>query len=302
MKELAEIRHRNDRMYNILLVGLIAPAIIIAYMVSSYLNSGYEPIPNSLSPPQSEMITVKSYTMRGFEFTEEFSVYQIRRNASYGRLKSLLSSKEYQDRKKKEKILSENKKFLIVANKKNPLGKYVPEKLTKVDDVEMVKEAADALKALQQELSGKGITLRATSAYRSFDWQEALYNDYLTRHTKAEVDSFSSRPGYSDHQTGLAVDVNFGKGVPKESCHAFNLYTNKDGSDCWKDKGIQEAHKLLPAYGFIVRYPEGKQKITGYQPEYWHFRYVGKEAAQYITERGLTLEEFTGVKGGDYVK
>ena len=113
--------------------------------------------------------------------------------------------------------------------------------------------------------------------YRSYEYQVNLYNKYVENDGIKEADTYSARPGYSEHQTGLCVDVYDGE----------IDYTNFEKSDSYN--WMQEnAYK----YGFILRFPKGKENLTGYQYESWHYRYVGKKIAKYIKENDLTLEEY----------
>ena len=124
-----------------------------------------------------------------------------------------------------------------------------------------------------------GVTLRVGSGYRSYATQASLFASYARRHGEAAASRFSSRPGHSEHQSGLAVD-----------------FAGADQT-CWVDDCFERtaAGKWLAAhaheYGFILRYPKGKEKITGYQYEPWHFRYVGRELAGALQQSGLTMEE-----------
>jgi len=124
-----------------------------------------------------------------------------------------------------------------------------------------------------------GVTLRVGSGYRSYATQASLFASYVRRHGEAAASRFSSRPGHSEHQSGLAVDF------------------AGDDQTCWVDDCFERtaAGKWLAAhaheYGFILRYPKGKESITGYQYEPWHFRYVGRELAGALHQSGLTMEE-----------
>lgn len=124
-----------------------------------------------------------------------------------------------------------------------------------------------------------GVTLRVGSGYRSYATQASLFASYARRHGEAEASRFSSRPGHSEHQSGLAVD-----------------FAGADQT-CWVDDCFEQtaAGKWLAThaheYGFILRYPKGKEPITGYQYESWHFRYVGRELAGALYQSGLTMEE-----------
>ena len=122
-----------------------------------------------------------------------------------------------------------------------------------------------------------GITLFVNSSYRSYQDQEALYNSYAWERGTEAADEVSSRPGHSEHQTGLTFDVN-----TTENSFAGTPEANWPAEHCAE-------------YGFIIRYPEGKEDKTGYIYEPWHIRYLGKEKAQAVTESGLCLEEYLGI-------
>lgn len=131
----------------------------------------------------------------------------------------------------------------------------------------------------------QGVTLSILSAYRSYSYQSTLYNNYVKRDGKAAADRYSARPGHSEHQTGLAFD--FGGTTTKHNFESSYADT-KEGK--WLAANAQK-------YGFILRYPKGKEHITGYMFEPWHFRYVGSGEAPKIKSTGKTLEEYLGVKG-----
>jgi len=144
------------------------------------------------------------------------------------------------------------------------------------------KEAADMLKKMFAAAAGDGLQLAVVSAYRSNRTQKTLFEYYVRTYGEAEARRFSAVPGHSEHETGLAVDVSGRDG----KCAA---------EDCFA--GSKEANWLAAnaaAYGFIVRYPQGKESITGYTYEPWHLRYVGVKMAQEVTGKGLTLEEYFG--------
>ncbi len=123
-----------------------------------------------------------------------------------------------------------------------------------------------------------GVTLMINSAYRDYEHQEEVYNDYKENRGIDYADSVAARPGSSEHQTGLSLDI-------------FELKNSKMAT--FKDT---EAYKWLKnncyKYGFILRYPEGKENITGFNFEAWHYRYVGIETATYIYEKNITFDEY----------
>lgn len=145
------------------------------------------------------------------------------------------------------------------------------------------KEAADALEFMFTEGKKVGIDLFAVSGYRSFDRQVAVYNAEVAKFGEEKAIEAVAFPGSSEHQTGLAMDL---------SSKSANFELSEHFGETKEGKWIAEnAHH----FGFILRYPKGKEDITGYKYEPWHFRYVGKEAAKIIFEKQLTLEEFFNI-------
>ncbi|WP_270333374.1 LD-carboxypeptidase LdcB/DacB [Streptococcus salivarius] len=164
---------------------------------------------------------------------------------------------------------------IIIVNKKHGLSKdYNPgENPT----------AKAAFIRLRDDMINQGLNVgRSYSGFRSYDYQKTLYDNYVSRDGQAAADRYSARPGYSEHQTGLVFDLTDKSG---------NLLEDSRASQWLKDN----AHN----YGFIVRFQAGKEASTGYMPEAWHIRYVGKEAKD-IHDSGLSLEEYFGIEGGDY--
>ena len=137
-------------------------------------------------------------------------------------------------------------------------------------------EAAQAFRAMADEARKDGVSLHSVSAYRSYAAQRSLYSRYLTQYKRAVVDTFSARPGHSEHQTGLALDIN----TASTRAHFENTRAY-----AWL-----QAH--CAQYGFLLRYPQGKEHITGYRFEPWHYRYVGVEIASACMEQGLAYEEY----------
>ena len=143
-------------------------------------------------------------------------------------------------------------------------------------------EAAQAVAALRAEAAAAALVIEVQSAYRSFEYQQGLFGTATARFGVAGAELRSARPGYSEHQTGLAVDVG-GGGCDIERCFGDTA----EGR--WV---VANAHRT----GFLVRYPAGSEPVTGYQYEPWHLRYVGPELATEMHETGVaTLEEFFGL-------
>lgn len=182
------------------------------------------------------------------------------------------------------------KGLLIIVNKENPLSMdYKPDDLKEIKyfvpgrseaSRYMRAEAADAFHQMVNKAAESGIEIKMTTAYRSYHFQKVLYDNYVASYGQAAADTFSAKPGQSEHQTGLAVDVS----SPNVGYQLTVDYGEKN-----EGKWLAEnAHK----FGFIIRFPKGKEDITGFQYEPWHLRYVGLTAAKEIHEQGLTLEEF----------
>ena len=165
---------------------------------------------------------------------------------------------------------------IVVANKHYPMSKDYNPGENPTAKAELLKLIA----AMQQ--AGFPISDHY-SGFRSYENQVKLYQDYVSKDGKAEADRYSARPGYSEHQTGLAFDI---------------IGTN--GDLVTEPKAAQWLLDHAADYGFVVRYLKGKEKETGYMAEEWHLRYVGKEAKD-IAASGLSLEEYYGFEGGDYV-
>ena len=186
-------------------------------------------------------------------------------------------------KKKKKVVKEEEKKYeivnkdglyyiedILIVNKTYPLpSDYDPGKLSD--------EYMDAFYEMQAHAELDGIDLWIQSGYRSYDTQVSIYNNYVAMDGQAAADTYSSRPGHSEHQSGLAADIN----NPDES------FNGTEAAEWLKNNCYK--------YGFIVRFPEGKEEYTGYIYESWHLRYVGKEWAKKITESGKSLEEYFGI-------
>ena len=193
--------------------------------------------------------------------------------------------------------LADDGSIQALVNKEHHLSAdYVPEDLVPVEvptvlespEVNQLRqEASEALTEMFDAALADGITLYARSGYRSYNTQASLYDSYRAAHGEEAANRFSAPPGASEHQTGLAMDVT-AESVNLELLEAFGE----------TDEGIwvrENAHES----GFIIRYPEGKEEITGYLYEPWHLRYLGTELASDIHASGLTYEEYIRESGMD---
>ena len=182
------------------------------------------------------------------------------------------------------KIINNPDSLDVLVNKNNKLPEnYVPDNLEILDtkysyeNKLLRKEAKQMFEKLSSDASNIGYKIIATSTYRSYEYQSNLYNYYVKEKGLEYADLCSARPGHSEHQTGLAVDV-------EGSNNSYDDF-EKSIEFNWMKKN---AHK----YGFILRYPKGKEHITGFKYEPWHYRYVGIEIATIIYNKNITFEEY----------
>ena len=191
---------------------------------------------------------------------------------------------------------ADDSEYLVLVNKTHTVGADLkPDDLIEVvntrqdgRDTQWMRECAEkALEALYIEMKAAGYTdVSVTSAYRSYDYQNLLYSSYVSNEmaqglteeeAKAKVDTYSARPGTSEHQTGLCCDMH---DLPS----ADQSFENQPAYEWLKENAWK--------FGFIERFPKGKDEVTGYSFEPWHYRFVGRRAASQIHEQGITLEEY----------
>lgn len=172
----------------------------------------------------------------------------------------------------------------VIVNKQRPLqpADHVPEPLVELEGHRLREDAATAAAAMLQDMRAEGITVGLTSAYRSYEEQVGTYRHWVELNGQETADTVSARPGHSEHQTGLALDLSDGSGCDLQACFAQTEAAQ------W---AAQHAHE----YGLVLRYPQGAQEVTGYAYEPWHYRYIGADEAALLHEQGdATLEEFYG--------
>ncbi|WP_157265721.1 M15 family metallopeptidase [Paenibacillus sp. FJAT-27812] len=188
-------------------------------------------------------------------------------------------------------VIAQPAEIAVLVNKQHKLPEeYNPSDLVfpdvrfifseKIEKRKMRQEAATALENMFKAAENDSIQLAGVSAYRSHSTQKTLFERYVKRDGLEKARTYSAFPGTSEHETGLAIDVSGSDG----KCAAADCFADTKEA-AWLKKHAHE-------YGFIIRYPEGKEEITGYQYEPWHIRYVGKDTAAKIAESGETLEEY----------
>ena len=160
---------------------------------------------------------------------------------------------------------------------------YIPKDLVEISNKFsnstrlLVYEAKEAFEKMANDALKENLNIRVISSYRSYEYQTTLYNNYVEKDGVEVADTYSARPGFSEHQTGLVIDIDNIK-------TSFENFENTE-EFTWM---INHAHE----YGFILRYPKGKENITGYNYESWHYRYVGKKIANFIVSNNLTFDEY----------
>jgi D-alanyl-D-alanine carboxypeptidase len=178
----------------------------------------------------------------------------------------------------------------VVVNKRHPISPLTFEpQITLVRGYQVASSAAAPLSRMLDAADRAGVHLKIASAYRSYGYQEGVHSHLVATIGQAAADAVSARPGYSEHQTGLAVDLQ-----PLDGTCALQACFAHTAEDRWL-----VAHSWQ--YGFVVRYTAANREVTGYSPEPWHFRYVGTALARELRRtRTGSLEQFFGLKGGVY--
>lgn len=168
---------------------------------------------------------------------------------------------------------------VLVINKSYGVGSsYYPANMVTVPGGEqIVEDVYAAFQKMQQDAASEGLNLYIPSGYRTYETQNRLYNNYCSRDGKAAADTYSARPGHSEHHSGLCFDLNS---------------IDDSFADTAEGKWVAaNCHK----YGFVIRYPKSKEAQTGYKYESWHLRYLGIDFATHLYENDLCLEEYLGI-------
>jgi D-alanyl-D-alanine carboxypeptidase len=222
--------------------------------------------------------------------------------ASLHFIKSQSQGQQTQNKKKAAPVVTLNDKAAEsgsieqLVNKDHLLSAdYVPSDLVglslkSVRPVQMRKEAAEALTKMFDAASRDGITLSANSGYRSYAEQKTIYDQHVQSMGEAKANAISSKPGESEHQTGLAVDL---------TCDEMEGDLQQTFVDTDEGKWVA-AH--AQDYGYIVRFPKGAEKITGYEYEPWHLRYLGVDLAKKVKKSGLCYEAYLAKYGKQAIK
>lgn len=175
--------------------------------------------------------------------------------------------------------IEEPEAVTVLVNKSHTLKEdYVPSDLQNIPSFPNLKLRSVAIDDFEKLIAAAkldGVYMTPYSTYRSYDYQKGLYEKYLKTDSQETVDTYSARPGHSEHQTGLAIDI-------KSNSHWYNL---TDADYEWMKNNSYK-------YGFIIRYPKDNSEITGYKEEPWHIRYVGIEVATKVQQLNITYDEY----------
>lgn len=267
-------RKNNKRQKNKVLTISVGSFLLLS-SVSIVTVNGIGDLINNLGDKLSDNTEIKS----------DISLYNVESDINSAR--DAIHTKWYGNSKKVHSEIESND-FMVLVNKTNVLSSdYVPSNLVipkikfngDVNNKYVVSEVAMALEDMFTDAKKENIVLLGVSGYRSYTYQDNLYKNKVRTKGKVYADKYVALPGSSEHQLGLAMDL-----VSSEYATLDSGFAKTDAYK-WLEDNMQN-------YGFILRYPEGKEDITGYAFEPWHIRYVGVEAAKDIKGRGVTLEEY----------
>lgn len=180
-------------------------------------------------------------------------------------------------------VIDEFDDYVLVNKHRQLSSEYVPDDLVTIDEeyvkadeeIEIERNVAKAFYDMAEAASKEGLELMVSSGYRSYEDQEEITNTYLELYGQNYVDNYVAKPGFSEHQTAMSLDI---------ASKSVNTFVNSDEYTWMMDNAYK--------YGFILRYPKSKEDITGYKCEAWHYRYVGKKIAKYIKENNITYDEY----------
>ncbi len=257
--------------------------------ISKVLTYEYnEFIPEFITKPYFMFKNLDGYLSQVITKDQDFFKYHGTDGYDYGKIIQSVNVHTINDFYEETHDTNLDDGYAILVNKYYKLdSSYIPDDLVSIpwkyrlggenDQKQVRKEVYDAYLAMWESAYSEGIYLLVDSGFRTYKSQQEVYDMYAQRGIKY-ADSIAARPGFSEHQTGLSLDI-----YSKECASASKFKDSK--TYAWL---IQNAHK----FGFILRYPENKEDITGYNYESWHYRYLGVELATKVYESGLTYDEY----------
>ena len=180
-------------------------------------------------------------------------------------------------------VIDEFDDYVLVNKHRQLSSEYIPDDLVTIDEeyvkadgeIEIERNVAKAFYDMADDASKEGLELMVSSGYRSYKDQEEITNTYLELYGQNYVDNYVAKPGFSEHQTAMSLDI---------ASKSVATFIESDEYSWMMDNAYK--------YGFILRYPRSKEDITGYKCEAWHYRYVGKKIAKYIKENNITYDEY----------
>lgn len=230
---------------------------------------------------QKKLLIALAFLLLGIAAFLIFSKNQAEAPSSPSSSGSPADTKLSNDEAAKYTIDNQDSIYYIVNKKRSLPSSFIPKNLATVGTEQIRSDVATAMNSMLSAAKKEGISMKLISGYRSYTEQQKVYSGYVRSDGQSKADTYSARPGHSEHQTGLAIDLGSG------SC---------DLQVCFADT---KAGKWLAAhaheYGFIIRYEEGKEHLSGYQYEPWHLRYVGNELAKKLRDSNQTMEQFFGL-------
>lgn len=266
--------------------------------INKLLDKGYSVNEVNLIISKGDDKSVSDFVKRDkVKYIEEFL------SVDYAKLENLDRYVEYQDKENDDAettvlyvnmdfdkedyvdplVIDEFDDYVLVNKHRQLSSEYVPDDLVTIDEeyvkadeeIEIERNVAKAFYDIAEAASKEGLGLMVSSGYRSYEDQEDITNIYLELYGQSYVDNYVAKPGFSEHQTAMSLDI---------ASKSVNTFVNSD-EYVWM---MDNAYK----YGFILRYPKSKEDITGYKCEAWHYRYVGKKIAKYIKENNITYDEY----------
>ena len=266
--------------------------------INKLLDKGYSVNEVNLIISKGDDKSVSDFVKRDkVKYIEEFL------SVDYAKLENLDRYVEYQDKENDDAettvlyvnmdfdkedyvdplVIDEFDDYVLVNKHRQLSSEYVPDDLVTIneeyvkadEEIEIERNVAKAFYDMAEAASKEGLELMVSSGYRSYEDQEEITNTYLELYGQNYVDNYVAKPGFSEHQTAMSLDI---------ASKSVNTFVNSDEYTWMMDNAYK--------YGFILRYPKSKEDITGYKCEAWHYRYVGKKIAKYIKENNITYDEY----------
>ena len=240
-----------------------------------------------LTMPYTDITEFMSIPNLSLDKLDRYKAYMAKENISVSDAVTRVNLNLDEEFYKTVNDIKDPSSILVLVNKNHALkSDYVPSDLVSIPsfpNLLLRQVAIDDFENLLAAAKLDNVYLIPYSTYRSYDYQKGLYEKYLKEDSQEVVDTYSARPGHSEHQTGLAIDI-------RSSSHWYSLTDND------YDWMLNNSYK----YGFIVRYPKDNSKITGYKEEPWHIRYLGRDIATKVHDKNITYDEYVDLYLTEY--